>query len=155
LVGTALPARAPTDDELRRARIQPVLLISVEGLQALDLSNYASARGDATLAALVTEDSPAIMGFCYDVTFNCDFAAGRKQLAYRNQLGNGRGTLGGIAAFDEGLDTGLKRLAGGGKRNPAFLSRDPSNNCAPIFPHQYLRVNTIFEVVKAHGGRTI
>jgi len=68
--------------------------------------------------------------------------------------GNCPGTIGGIVEFDEGVDTDLKRLDGGGKINPAFLPRDPNNNCAPIFPHQYLRVNTIFEVVKAHGGTT-
>ena len=28
------------------------------------------------------------------------------------------------------------------------------NGCAPVYPHQYLRVNTVFEVVRANGGRT-
>ena len=32
--------------------------------------------------------------------------------------------------------------------------RDPKNGCKTLLPHQYLRVNTIFEVVKAGGGRT-
>jgi hypothetical protein len=34
------------------------------------------------------------------------------------------------------------------------LPRDPANNCNPIFPHEWIRVNTIFEVVRSHGGRT-
>ncbi len=56
--------------------------------------------------------------------------------------------------MDEEVDTDLTQLNGGGSINPAFLPRNPNNGCQPVFPHQYLRVNTIFEVVKAHGGRT-
>ena len=37
--------------------------------------------------------------------------------------------------------------------NPNFLVRDP-RRLRDLLPHQYLRVNTIFEVVKAHGGYT-
>jgi len=32
--------------------------------------------------------------------------------------------------------------------------RDPKRGCKSILPHEYLRVNTIFEVVREHGGRT-
>ena len=52
------------------------------------------------------------------------------------------------------MDIDLTKLDGGGGINPKFLVRDPNNGCKTILPHQYLRVNTIFEVVKAHGGRT-
>jgi hypothetical protein len=38
--------------------------------------------------------------------------------------------------------------------NPAKLPRDPYGGCAPVYPHQYLRVNTIYEVIKAAGLRT-
>jgi hypothetical protein len=37
--------------------------------------------------------------------------------------------------------------------NPAALPVDPAT-CAPIAPHQYLRVNTIFEVARRFGLRT-
>ncbi|HKF23612.1 MAG TPA: alkaline phosphatase family protein, partial [Candidatus Angelobacter sp.] len=56
--------------------------------------------------------------------------------------------------LDEGVDFDLTQLNGGGGINPDFLPRDPDNGCQPVFPHQYLRVNTIFEVVRAHGGWT-
>ena len=46
------------------------------------------------------------------------------------------------------------QVNGGGGINPNFLPRDPNNGCAPVFPHDYLRVNTIFEVVRANGGFT-
>jgi hypothetical protein len=37
--------------------------------------------------------------------------------------------------------------------NPAALPVDP-NTCLPVYPHQYLKVNTIFEVARQHGLRT-
>jgi len=48
----------------------------------------------------------------------------------------------------------LTQLNGAGGINSNFLPRDPTKNCAPVFPHQYLKVNTIFEVVKANRGTT-
>src|SRR5208282_4519493 len=38
--------------------------------------------------------------------------------------------------------------------NPDYLPRDPKNSCVPVYPHNYLRVNTIFNVVKNAGGHT-
>ena len=32
--------------------------------------------------------------------------------------------------------------------------RDSSGKCVPVFPHSFVKSNTIFEVVKAAGGRT-
>jgi Type I phosphodiesterase / nucleotide pyrophosphatase len=37
--------------------------------------------------------------------------------------------------------------------NPANLPVDPAT-CKPVYPHQYLKVNTVFEVARAHGLRT-
>src|SRR5262249_56171518 len=37
--------------------------------------------------------------------------------------------------------------------NPAALRVDPST-CKPIYPNQYLKVNTIFEVARQHNLRT-
>jgi hypothetical protein len=37
--------------------------------------------------------------------------------------------------------------------NSKTLPVDPST-CKPIYPHQYLKVNTVFEVARAHGMRT-
>lgn len=56
--------------------------------------------------------------------------------------------------LDESVDIDLTQVNGGGGINPNFLPRDPNNGCAPVFPHDYLRVNTIFEVVRANGGFT-
>lgn len=37
--------------------------------------------------------------------------------------------------------------------DPAQLPVDPKT-CSPLFPHQYLKVNTVFEVLHAHGMHT-
>jgi len=180
LLGATFPVPARANDELDTHRIKHVLLISVDGLHALDLANYVSSHPQSTLAALsghgytytnaststpsdsfpglsslVTGGSPITAGFWYDVTWN---RAVSPQLTGNPGVGstggNCPGTIGAVVEYDEGIDIDLTQLNGGGGINPAFLPRDPNNNCAPILPHQYLRVNTIFEVVKAHGGRT-
>jgi hypothetical protein len=38
--------------------------------------------------------------------------------------------------------------------NPATLPRDPNNGCSPVYPHQYLHVNTIYNVIHNAGLRT-
>jgi hypothetical protein len=38
--------------------------------------------------------------------------------------------------------------------NPNLLPRDPANTCSKVYPHMFPRVNNIFELVHAAGGRT-
>jgi hypothetical protein len=180
LVSATVPAPSLGDDRSDDHNIKHVLLISVDGLHALDLSNYVNAHPDSTLAALsshgitytnaststpsdsfpglsalVTGGSPTTAGFWYDVTYNratSPQAQGNPNIGTSG--GNCPGTIGGIVEYDEGVDIDLTQLNGGGGINPAYLPRDPKNNCKPIYPHEYLRVNTVFEVVKAHGGHT-
>lgn len=161
-------------------RIKHVLLISVDGMHALDLTTYVAAHPGSTLAqlsahgktytnastsqpsdsypglaSLVTGGSPITTGFWYDVSFNRKLSP---NAATNPILGPNAGpcpsTGGTVVELDEGADIDLTQLNGGGGINPNFLPRDPNNGCQPVFPHQYLRVNTIFEVVKAHGGWT-
>src|SRR5271169_2841339 len=166
--------------------VKHVLLISVDGLHAVDLANYVAGHPGSTLAALsehgvtytnaststpsdsfpgltslVTGGSPNSAGFWYDVTWN---RAVSPQLTGNTIMGTVGGPCpgsliagkasGAVVEYDEGIDNDLTQLNGGGGINPAYLPRDPSNGCQPIYPHQYLRVNTIFEVVHSHGGHT-
>ncbi|HEY6352045.1 MAG TPA: alkaline phosphatase family protein [Candidatus Angelobacter sp.] len=93
LLPLRIQAAASDDGDDRRTR--HVLLISVDGLHALDLNNYVAAHPNSTLAllskhgktytnastsqpsdsfpglaALVTGGSPTTTGFWYDVSFN-------------------------------------------------------------------------------------
>ena len=38
--------------------------------------------------------------------------------------------------------------------DPAKFPLDPDHGCSLVYPHDYLKVNTIFEVIKAGGCRT-
>jgi Type I phosphodiesterase / nucleotide pyrophosphatase len=179
LLSATSPARA-NDDDFKSHKIEHVLLISVDGLHALDLSNYVAAHPDSALAqlskhgytytnaststpsdsfpglaSLVTGGSPTTTGLWYDVTWNRALSPQAQGNSVMGTAGGAcPGTIGAIVELDEGVDADLTQLNGGGSVNPDFLPRDPNNGCRPVFPHQYLRVNTIFEVVKAHGGLT-
>jgi hypothetical protein len=174
-----LPAHA--DNALRESdhQVKHVLLISVDGLHALDLANYVAGHPDSTLAALsnhgvtytnnststpsdsfpglaslVTGGSPVTTGMWYDDTYNRALSPPSQTDGLGNPGGNCPGRIGTNVAWDEAVDLDLTRLDGGGGLNPKYLVRDPKNGCKTILPHEYLRVNTIFEVVKSGGGRT-
>jgi hypothetical protein len=65
--------------------------------------------------------------------------------------------------FDEGIDINKSLLNGGAPAgvdggiqsiNPKRLERDPSQNCAPVYPWNFVRTNTIFGVAHAAGMYT-
>jgi len=160
-------------------KIRHVLLISVDGMHALDLTTYVVSHPNSTLAllsqhgitytnnstsspsdsfpglaSLVTGGTPVTAGLWYDDTYNRKLSPPTMTDGLGDPGGACPGTVGTIVAWDESVDIDLTQLDGGGGINPNYLVRDPNNNCAKILPYQYLRVNTIFEVVKAHGGYT-
>jgi hypothetical protein len=116
------------------------------------------------MTAQVTGGDPRVTGLYYDDTFNHDvFPAGTT---------NCSGPVpGGEAAYEEAIDTDPNSLdAGQGLAglpdsilqmtgeptsllNPAAMPVNPVT-CKPIYPNQYLKVNTIFNVAKAAGLRT-
>jgi len=64
--------------------------------------------------------------------------------------------------FDEEIDFNYQKLNAGSANGAAginginwkYLPRDPKNGCKPVYPHSYIRVNTIFNVVHNAGGYT-
>jgi Type I phosphodiesterase / nucleotide pyrophosphatase len=176
-----LQAHADSDGGLlgSHRQVRHVLLISVDGLHALDLSNYVASHPDSNLAelsrhgvtytnnataspsdsfpglaSLVTGGSPVTTGLWYDDTYNRALSPPAQTDGLGNPGGSCPGKIGTNVAWDEAVDVDLTRLDGGGGLNQKFLVRDPKNGCRTILPHEYLRVNTIFEVVRASGGRT-
>ena len=149
-------------------RVRHVLLISIDGLHALDLANFIQARPDSNLAQLssrgvtytqiftarpsdsypglmsiITGGSPNATGIWYEGTWARNLSP----------PGSNCSTTGVEVVWDSSIDRD-KNLFDGGGIDPAKLPLDPSKGCSPVYPHDYLRMNTIFEVVHHAGMRT-
>jgi predicted AlkP superfamily pyrophosphatase or phosphodiesterase len=149
--------------------IQRVMMISINGMHALDLAVFVKAHPDSTFAklarrgitytnavsAIPSDGAPGILAM---VTGGTPNATGIYYAeVYDRTLsppGSNCKTRGAAYSVDEGADIDLTKLDAGGGMDPAKMLLDPNRNCARVYPHDLLRVNTIFEVVKANGGRT-
>jgi len=149
-----------------------VLLISVDGLHQQDLANCMAKNscpnlvalgrtgvnytGAVTpglsdsfpgLAALLTGGSPKSTGLFYDVSYDRTLYAPNDPTCAGKQGWN--------VVFDEtvGIDSvnGGDRvhLDGGGAFNPQAIPHAMSGGrCVAVYPHNYIKTNTLFEVVK-------
>ncbi|KAJ3327024.1 hypothetical protein HDU93_002155, partial [Gonapodya sp. JEL0774] len=63
------------------------------------------------------------------------------------------GSPGTEVVFDESIDRNSSDIHGGGGIDEATLPRKLAANgsCVPVYPHSYVKVNTIFEVAKSKG----
>lgn len=165
-------------DDSPRTSIRHVLLISVDGLHASDLSRYVAAHPQGALAALgrrgvtysnasssrpsdsfpglvalVSGATPKTSGVYYDDTYD-------RSLSPPGDLAcQARGTETQFAenidrAYDAVVLGGSTRLDAGGGIDPLALPRDAAHGCTPVYPHQFLRVNTVFSVAARAGLRT-
>jgi hypothetical protein len=181
--------------------IQHVLLISVDGMHAVDLINcvngisganagdpycpnlaelkphgieylyaYTSQPSDSFpgLMALVTGGSPRSVGAFYDDAYDRSLAP--PALTTGDGLASGPCVPYGVPSgttteYDEGIDINQNVLNGGAPGasltdgginsiDPKRLVRDPAKGCAPVYPWNFVRTNTIFGVVHAAGGYT-
>jgi hypothetical protein len=120
------------------------------------------------LAALVTGGSPKSTGLYYDVAYDRSLDAPATTTG--TGLAGGSCTPYGIPAgtttdYDQGIDYDDTKLNGGAPGagvteggaasiDPQHLVRNPQTGCAPVYPWDFLRTNTIFGVVHAAGGYT-
>jgi hypothetical protein len=113
---------------------------------------------------MMTGGNPGVTGFYYDDTYNYDvFPAGTKKCVGPPP--------GGQVNYDNTIDVNTNRLdAGEGLKGlPGSILQMTSNlrsvinpaalpvsavTCKPIYPNQYLKVNTIFDVAQQAGLRT-
>ena len=184
--------RAYAQNLNQRNGIRRVLLISVDGMHALDYENCVSGGFCPTLAALgktgvnytrtsasqpsdsfpglmalVTGGTPKTVGAFYDVAYD------RVLAPPKNATGNGLagGTCtpgvanGTTTEYEEGVDIDQSQLTGGGAYSNSIdggiksidstkLPRDPFHGCAPVYPWNFIRTNTIYGVIHAAGGYT-
>ena len=164
-----------------RPRIQHVLLISIDGLHQEDLAHCIAAGACPELAALarhgvtytdasttrpsdsfpgmiaqVSGGTPRVTGVYYDHTFDRDLYP----------PGSGcKGPRGSAVRLTGYLDRNESRLDGGspsGLSGNSAAAIDPARlperrfdgRCEPLWPHDYLLVNTVFGVLHRHGLRT-
>ena len=167
-------------DEERADLVEHVLLISVDGMHEVDLERYLAAGhskgGFARLvakgiqytnasAARPSDSFPGLMAF---MTGGSSLSHG---IFYDDSydrtlfpIGSAcKGKPGAQTQYAENIDHDLNKLDGGGvvtgstldHINPANLPlRIVDGKCVPVYPHDFLKVNTIMEVIHASGRRT-
>lgn len=151
------------------ANIRHVLLLTMDGAHALDLKNYIDSHPQSALAklksmgivyknasasnpsdsfpammAIITGGGPATAGIWYEISYDRSLSP----------PGSDCSKTGTEIALDETIDINKNDVWGGGGFNTAALPRNPKDNCSPVYPHQLLRVNTIFDVIKEAGMYT-
>lgn len=172
-----------------------VLLISIDGMHAVDYENCAVSGGCPNLAslgktginytrtstsrpsdsfpglmALVTGGTPKTVGAFYDVAWDRVLAppattTGNGLAAGPCSAGKNNGTQ---TEYEEGDEINQLLLNGGGpykspidggvlSLDPNKFVRDPFSKpsaCAPVYPWNFIRTNTIYGVIHAAGGYT-
>ena len=164
---------AVANDEGSKEKVRHVLLISVDGLHALDVANFVASHPNSALAelsrhgitysnartpansdsfpgllALVTGGSPISHGLFYDVSYDRTIFDPTNTVC--------AGSPGNNMVFDESIDRYTSANVSLDVIDPSKLPRhlDSRGRCVPMYPHDAMRTNTIFEVVKASGGQT-
>jgi Type I phosphodiesterase / nucleotide pyrophosphatase len=116
------------------------------------------------LVAQITGGTPRSAGMYYDVSYDRALSPPKKTTPY-GIVGGAKlcpSVIGTQVGFDEEIDYNYLKLDSGKPDgssgingiNPDYLPRDPKNGCAPVYPHSFIRANTIFNVVKNAGGYT-
>ena len=173
LLAAALACLLPSTAAAQSGDIKHVLLISVDGMHALDVANYVAKNPQSALAelsshgitytnartpansdsfpgllALVTGGSPISHGLFYDVSYD-------RAIFDPNNV-TCSGPAGNFMVFDESIDLYNSHHVSQNVIDPTKLPRirDKFGNCVPLYPHSALRTNTIFEVAKARGWHT-
>jgi hypothetical protein len=173
LTAAIMQAPASAEDGWHEGKIKHVLLISIDGLHALDVANYVkthkgsaleelsdhgvtftNARTPANtdsfpgLLALVTGGSPRTHGLFYDYSYDRGIWAPDNRMCL--------GKSGTQMIFDETIDLYIGAVSQN-VIDPNALPRfiDAKGHCSPFYPHDAIRTNTVFEVIKAErAGRT-
>jgi len=186
------------DDHSSHNGIRHVLLISIDGMHAVDYQNcvkggycpHLAALGETGvnytntstskpsdsfpgLMAIVTGGTPRLVGAYYDVAYDRVLApplntTGNGNLAGPCIPGVANGTT---TEYEEGDEIDQTQLNGGAPGasltdggikaiDPTKFPRDPfvpdaaNGGCAPVYPWNFIRANTIYGVIHKAGGYT-
>jgi hypothetical protein len=189
-------SEAPAKKKNPSAQYQHVLLISIDGMHAVDFADCASGVTNSAnqpycpnlaalaktgvnylqaltprpsdsfpgLTAQITGGTPRSAGMFYDVNYDRSLSPPYATTPYGIVGGPTLcpSVIGTQVGFDEEIDFNYQKLNAGSANGEAginginwkYLPRDPKNGCKPVYPHSYIRVNTIFNVVHNAGGYT-
>ena len=191
-VSACAASLALADDDRGHEPSRHVLLVSIDGMHALDFQNCVASNTCPNLKALsavgvnytrtstskpsdsfpglmaiVTGGTPKLVGAYYDVAYDRVLAppaadTGNGVLHGSCTAGQPNGTR---TEYEEGNDIDQTQLNGGSPAygkfdggiksiDPAKLMRDPFKGCAPVYPWNFIRANTIFGVIHHAGGYT-
>ena len=132
-----------------------IAALAVTGAQYTNAATPGLSDSFPGLAALLTGGTPKSVGLFYDVSYD--------RMLYAPDDAHCTGATGWNLVLNEtaGIDTlnggSAVHLDGGGDFNPQAIPHALANGrCVPVYPHDYLQTNTVFEVVKAAvpGART-
>jgi hypothetical protein len=198
LVGPFSAFAVDGDDHPNHSGVRHVLLISIDGMHAVDYQNcvkggycpHLAALGETGvsytntstskpsdsfpgLMSIVTGATPRLMGIYYDVAYDRVLAppfttTGNGNLAGPCVPGVANGTT---TEYEEGDEIDQTQLNGGAPGagltdggikalDPAKFPRDPfvpdaaNGGCAPVYPWNFIRANTIYGVIHKAGGYT-
>ncbi len=200
-VFAAGPGYAQGNSGLSASPLKHVLLISIDGMHAVDYLNctqgvqgvngggsycpnmaalgqtgvnYVAASTSKPsdsfpgLMTLVTGATPKTMGVYYDVAY--DRSLDPPAATTGNGVAAGPCTpnaapTGTTTEYEEGIDIDQTKLNGGAPGasltdgtaasiDPKKLPRDPAAGCAPVYPWNFVRVNSVYSVIQKAGGYT-
>jgi hypothetical protein len=160
----------PVTSAYSHGAYQQVVTLSFDGMHQFDLLNYVAQHPNSTWAkiilphgiafanarasspsdsfpattALFTGASPRISGIWWDDVYDRSLYPPGS---------NCTGPIGTEAVWDESNDLNSSLITGGGALNVSHLPMQltAAGTCQPVYPHDYLRVNTVFEVARANG----
>jgi len=162
-------AQAHSGDR-ERSPVKHVLLVSVDGLHEVDLARFVEGHPLSTLAglsrtgvrysdahtttpsdsfpgllALVTGGTPKSTGVYYDDSYDRTLYPPGSDCT---------GTPGTECTYFEILEEDFTQLFSPINPNNLPREKDPTGVCRPVYPHEFIKVNTVFEVIREAGGNT-
>jgi hypothetical protein len=142
--------------------------LGVTGVNFVAASTSKPSDSFPGLETIVSGATPRSMGVYYDVAYDRSLDAPAKTTGNGVQAGPctpGAAPTGTTTEFEEGIEFDQSKLNGGAPGaglteggiasiDPSKLPRDPAAGCAPVWPWNFPRTNTIFSVIHAAGGYT-
>ena len=118
--------------------------------------------------SIVSGATPRLMGVYYDVAYDRSLDGPAVTTGNGNPAAPCDATkppTGYTTEYEEGLDIEQTLVNGGApgasltdggiaSLDPTKMDRDPSKGCAPVYPWDFVRTNTIYGVIHKAGGYT-